>query len=58
MCLAGQCGLISLTHQIFDEHQMKIIFYNTDGILIYVKRTYLPELARLINEHRQSSGID
>lgn len=57
-CRVGQLFLSALANKIFHRiPAVNIIQTNTDGILLYIRRKYLPELQKLLDEWSTVSGL-
>lgn len=51
MCRVGQMLMIALAGQLYEEiPNLKIIQTNTDGILVYIKREYIPQVNKIVDD--------
>ena len=57
-CRIGQLILIAVAHSLCDAAlELKVIQTNTDGILVYCKRSSLPVIKERVNEFEKLSGF-
>ena len=59
VCRVGQIFLAAFANKIYHYvSDIKIVQTNTDGVLVYVKRSSIPKLEQCIEEWQQVSGIN
>lgn len=57
-CRIGQLILLAVAHSLCDAApELKVIQTNTDGILVYCKRSSLPVITERVHEFEQLSGF-
>lgn len=59
VCRVGQIFLAAFANKVYQYvPSVKIIQTNTDGVLLYIKRTMIDKLQEYINEWQSTSGIN